>query len=216
MTDPTRLIRGIYGILPDGLETDEMLRMAEAALAGGVKTLQMRDKGRGFKASLRRATALCELARAHDARFIVNDSLQLACESGAHGVHLGRNDMQSLAAMRSEAGNELLIGISCQADAAFARHVLDEGADYVSFGAIFATGSKPEAAPIGLPRLAKARQIFPDSNICAIGGITTQALPAIRQAGADCAAVIGELFGTDDVRARAQSMVETWNNALSA
>jgi len=216
MTDSSRSIRGIYGILPDGLETDALLRMAESALSGGVKTLQLRDKGRGFKASLKRATALCELARAYDARFIVNDSLQLACESAAHGVHLGRSDMQSIAAMRSEAGDDLLIGISCQGDAAFARHVLGEGADYVSFGAIFTTGSKPEAAPIGLPRLAKARQIFPDSNICAIGGITIEALPAIRQAGADCAAVIGALFGADDVQARAHSMVETWNNALSA
>lgn len=216
MTDSSRRIKGIYGILPDGLETDRMLRLAEAALKGGVQTLQFRDKGRGYKKSLKRARALAGLTREYAARLIVNDSLQLAGESGADGVHLGRNDMQSVATMRNEVGDGMLIGISCQADAAFAQHVLGEGADYVSFGAIFATNSKPEAAPIGLPRLAKARQIFPGANICAIGGITLEALPAVRKAGADCAAVIASLFGAEDITLQSRLMVETWNNALSA
>jgi len=216
MTDSSRCIRGIYGILPDGLETTEMLRMAGEALKGGVQTLQLRDKGLGYKDTLKRARSLCRLTRDNGARLIVNDSLQLACESEADGVHLGRNDMQGVAAMRAEAGKKLLIGISCQGDAAFARHVLGEGADYVSFGAIFATDSKPEAVPIGLPRLAKARQMFPEVNICAIGGITPQALPAIRKAGADCAAVISSLFAAEDIEARARMMMETWNHAPSA
>ncbi|MDQ6966654.1 MAG: thiamine phosphate synthase, partial [Mariprofundaceae bacterium] len=160
MTDSSRHIRGIYGILPGGLGTSELLLKAEAALQGGVKTLQLRDKGLGYKDSLKRAKRLCLLTKEYNARFIVNDSLQLAGESGADGVHLGRNDMQSIATMRSEVGDDLLIGISCQADAAFAQYVLGEGADHVSFGAIFSTDSKPDATPIGLPRLSKARQIF--------------------------------------------------------
>jgi len=216
MTDSSRHIRGIYGILPVGLETSELLLKAEAALQGGVKTLQLRDKGLGYKDALKRAKLLCQLSRDHGAQLIVNDSLQLADESGADGVHLGRDDMQSIASMRSEVGDDLLIGISCQADAAFAQYVLGEGADYVSFGAIFATDSKPEAAPIGLPRLAKARQIFPDANICAIGGISLEAIPAIRLAGADCAAVISSLFAAEDIAAQARKMMEVWNNAPSA
>jgi len=214
MPDSKRL-SGIYGILPEGLDTAELLAKAEAAFAGGVKTLQLRDKGRGYKESLKRARALCKSAHEHDARFIVNDSLQLAVESAADGVHLGRDDMQSVASIRSEVGDKLLIGISCQGDAAFARHVLSEGCDYVSFGAIFATTSKKNAVPIGLPRLAKARQLFPEANICAIGGLTLEALAAVRMAGADCAAVISSLFGAEDIETQARMMEEVWNNAPS-
>lgn len=216
MTDTGRRIQGMYGILPEGLETAELLRMAEAAMQGGVQTLQMRDKGRGYKETLKRARALGRLTKDYGARLIINDSLQLACESEADGVHLGRSDMQSITAMRNEAGDALLIGISCQADAAFARHVLNEGADYVSFGAIFATATKQDAIAIGLPRLAKARQIFPEANICAIGGLTPESLPAIRKAGADCAAVVSSLFSAENISAQARMMVETWNNAPSA
>jgi len=211
----SRRIQGIYGILPAGLPEAELLDKAGAALRGGVNILQLRDKKHGFRASLKRARALAKLAHEHGARLIVNDSLQLAIESGADGVHLGRSDVQDMAAMRAEAGG-LLIGISCQGDAAFARLALEQGADYVSFGAVFPTPSKQDAVTIGLPRLAKARQMFPEANICAIGGIVLEALPAIRQAGADCAAVISSLFGANNVESRARDMVEAWNNAQFA
>jgi thiamine-phosphate pyrophosphorylase len=214
MTDPRR-IHGIYGILPAALPDAELLAKAGAALRGGIRTLQLRDKKHGYKDALKRAGKLVRLAHDHGARLIVNDSLQLAAESGADGVHLGRSDVQDIAAMRTGAG-PLLIGISCKGDAAFARHALEQGADYVSFGAVFPTASKQDAVVIGLPRLAKARQMFPGANICAIGGITVEALPAVRRAGADCAAVIAALFDGSDVETKAHEMVEAWNNAASA
>ncbi len=212
----SRRINGIYGILPEGLETAELLEKAEASLAGGVKTLQLRDKGQGYRETLKRAKRLRQLTHDYGARLIVNDSLQLAGESGADGVHLGRSDMQSVVTIRAELGEKPLIGISCQGDAAFARHVLGEGCDYVSFGAIFTTTSKQNAVPIGLPRLAKARALFPEANICAIGGLTQESLPAIRMAGADSAAVISSLFGEADIQLQARNMVGIWNNSPSA
>jgi len=215
MTDLSRRIYGIYGILPEGLDTADLLTKADAAMSGGVKTLQLRDKGLGFKEALKRAKALRKLTQDHGARLFVNDSLQLAGESEADGVHLGRSDMQSIAAIRAEHGDKLLIGVSCQGDAAFAQFVLNEGADYVSFGAIFPTTSKKDVVPIGLPRLAKARQIFPEANICAIGGLTLESLATARVAGADCAAVISSLFGAADIQMHAGKMVEIWNSAPS-
>ncbi len=217
MTDSMRL-EGIYGILPADVPDAELLAKARAALEGGVRILQLRDKKTGFKKTLRRARQLREMTETFGAKLIVNDRVQLALEAGADGVHLGRSDMpRSIAALRAdlrEEGREsLIIGVSCQGDAAFAQHVLDEGADYVSFGAIFPSRTKREAAPIGLPRLAKARKLFPEANICAIGGITLEALPAIRVAGADCAAVSAALFGVEDVRARAETMVRAWSQA---
>jgi len=203
-------INGIYGILPADIPLEELLYKAEAALRGGVKTLQLRDKKQGFKRSLKRAQALRELVQAYNGLFIVNDSVQLALESGADGVHLGREDMKSIATIRAEAGHALIIGVSCKGDVAFARHVLDEGADYVSFGTVFPTISKTDATPIGLPRLAKARQMFPEANICAIGGIAPESLSAVKAAGADCAAVISALFGENNIEFIARNMVETW------
>jgi len=211
-----RKITGIYGILPADIPLQDLLEKAEAALSGGVQTLQLRDKKQGFKKSLKRAVLLRELTKKHAARLMINDSLPLAVESGADGVHFGREDMQSLAQMRSELAADMMIGISCKGDGALARHVLQEGADYVSFGAVFPTRSKLDAAPIGLPRLAKARHMFADANICAIGGITLESLPAVKKAGADCAAVISSLFDAQHIELQARNMVETWNNAPSA
>ncbi len=204
---------GIYGILPADVPLKVLLRMAESALKGGVRILQLRDKKQGYKRTLERAQALRDLVRVYGGIFIVNDSVQLAVTSGADGVHLGRGDMKNIARLRTELNKPLIIGISCKADATFARHVLDAGANYVSFGAVFPSSSKADATPIGLPRLTRARHMLPMDNICAIGGITLALLPAVKAAGADCAAVISTLFGGNDIESMARKMVETWQFA---
>lgn len=208
-----RRLAGIYAILPSGLETAELLTKAEAALQGGVRILQFRDKKSGYNRALKRAKALRTLTRAYDSRLIVNDSLQMAQESEADGVHLGRDDLINLTRLRVEAGHDLLVGVTCRADAALARHVLSEGADYVSFGAVWATATKPEVPAIGLPRLAKARQMFPDANICAIGGINRDNVAMVKAAGADCAALISALFSAEDIVAEARMLVAIWDQA---
>ena len=203
-------IEGIYGILPADLKLDDLLNKAEAALKGGVRLLQLRDKKQGFKHLLGRARRLHELTARFQARLIINDSVQAAVESGAEGVHLGRDDAPNLTRLRAESGNDLIIGISCKADAAFARHALDSGADYVSFGAIFSTQSKASASVIGIDRLAKARQLFPADNIVAIGGIDASNLIEVKAAGADAAAVINGLFDADDVASQARRLLDLW------
>jgi len=203
-------LEGIYAILPADLETDDLLCRAEQALAGGIRILQFRDKKKGFRRALQRAEALRELTSRYDALFIVNDSVQLARDAAADGVHLGRSDGALTAELLREVGEELLIGITCRADAAFARSALASGADYLSFGAIWQTRSKPEVPAIGLPRLAKARQMFPEANICAIGGIKAENIAGVKRAGADCAAVISGLFAADDIEAEAGRLIEAW------
>jgi thiamine-phosphate pyrophosphorylase len=211
MTD--RKLSGIYGILPADLETDDLLNKAEAALKGGVRILQFRDKKQGYKRALQRAQALRQLTLEHDATLIINDSIQLALDCAADGVHLGRDDEALNVAKLSEVGDKMMIGITCRADAALAKSVLDNGVDYVAFGAIWKTESKPEVPEIGLNRLAKARQMFPDANICAIGGISAGNIAAIKAAGADCAALISGLFATSDIKSQAQKLVSTWDLA---
>ena len=206
----TKKITGIYGILPSDLETDDLLQRAEAALKGGVRTLQFRDKKQGFKDSLKRGKALRELTARYDAKLIVNDSIQLAQETGADGVHLGKDDIENLTVLRHDAGSDLVLGVTCRADAAFGKHAMESGADYLSFGAVFPTASKPEVPTIGLARLQKARQMFPDANIVAIGGITVEAISAVRSTGVDSAAVISGLFASDDIESTARAMCDAW------
>ncbi len=206
-------LQGIYGILPADLPADQLLKEAEAALQGGVRILQFRDKKAGYKRKIKRAKALRALTDAFQAKLIINDSVRLACDAGADGVHLGRDDAPNLIQLRSEVGPDLMIGITCRADAAYAQSALKDGADYVSFGAIWQTRSKPEVPAIGLNRLVKARQIFPEANICAIGGITVENIAQVKAAGADCAAVISGLFAAGDIRARAEQLVSLWQQS---
>jgi len=204
-------VTGIYAILPADLDTGELLEKAGEALKGGVRTLQFRDKKHGYKRQIKRAKALRSLTRDYDAYFIINDSVALACDADADGVHLGRDDAPNLIQLRNDVGDDFLIGITCRADAAFAKSALKDGADYISFGAVWKTHSKPEVPEIGLNRLAKARQMFPDANLCAIGGITVNNIAQVKAAGADCAAVISGLFAADDIQARAAQLLELWS-----
>ena len=206
-------LNGIYGILPADLDTEVLLKKAESALKGGVKTLQFRDKKQGYKRQLKRAKTLRRLTRKYGAVLIVNDSVSLAQDAGADGVHLGRDDAPNLVQLRTRVGNDFIIGITCRADAAFATSALKDGADYVSFGAVWTTKSKPEVPAIGLPRLMKARQMFPDSHICAIGGINAGNIAGVKAAGADCAALISGLFAADDIETEAARLIDIWGNA---
>lgn len=208
-----KALSGIYGILPADLETDDLLARAEAALKGGLRIVQFRDKQQGYQRALERAKALRVLTARYGACFIVNDSVQMALAAQADGVHLGRDDISNLTQLRVETGTELIVGVTCRMDAVLAKHVLNEGADYMSFGAVWATQSKSEVPAIGLPRLSKARQLFPDANICAIGGINADNIAQVKAAGADCAAVISGLFAATDIEAEAVRLAAIWDAA---
>jgi len=196
----TKRISGIYGILPSGLTTADLLHQAEQALQGGVRLLQFRDKDAGYKKALKRAKALRQLTLAYDARLVVNDSVQMAVESGADGVHLGRAD-GSIAEARALLGPDRIIGVSCYADPERARRLAGEGADYLAFGSLFASPTKPDAVSCPLAVLGEARKF--GLPVVAIGGITLHNAPEAIDAGADLVAVISDLFDAPDRRMRA-------------
>lgn len=208
-----RSLGGIYAILPADIDGDGLLRGAEAALKGGIRVIQLRDKKQGYKRALKRARALRSLCSDFGARLIVNDLVNLALDSGADGVHLGRDDAPNLIQLRDQVGEEFIIGVTCRADAAFAKSALKDGADYVSFGAVWSTSTKPEVPVLGLPRLAKTRAMFPDANICAIGGINATNIAQVKAAGADVAAVISGLFAAHDIQAEAELLCAIWEQA---
>lgn len=207
-------IQGIYGILPADLSTTLMLEKAEAAMLGGVRLLQFRDKKNGFQKRLKRAKALQDLCSRYHATLIINDSVQLAQDSGAQGVHLGRDDVDDLSTIRRQVSDHFIVGVTCRADARYAKAALDYGASYLSFGAVFPSHTKADVPVIGLPRFTKACTMFAKANVCGIGGIHLQNLPQIKAAGADMAAVVSSLFDfePETIQSKAAAMVQMWQN----
>lgn len=189
----TMKLRGLYAITPEGPGLEQRVR---AALEGGVALLQYRRK-HGDAGEARRIAAL---AREFDVPLVVNDDVALALEIGAAGAHLGRDD-GDLAPARARLGKRLL-GASCYDDLARARAAVAAGADYIAFGSVFPSPTKPQAvrAPLGLFQQARALGV----PLAAIGGITLENAPPLLAAGADLLAVISDLFDAPDITRRAR------------
>lgn len=201
-----RFPRGLYGVTPEWDDTARLLAAVREAAAGGMRALQLRRKHLTPAARLAQARELAPLCRALGVLFIVNDDWRCALEAGADGAHLGRDDAR-LAEVRAAAPH-LLLGVSCYADLPRAQALLAEGADYVAFGAVFPSPTKPEAIHAPLSLLSQAAELIrpldaPRPAIVAIGGITPQNAGLAAAAGADSIAVITGLFEAPDIRAAA-------------
>lgn len=194
-------LRGLYAVTPDVPDGACLLRDVAAALAGGCRWLQYRDKLSASGERRQRAEALLALCRQHGAALIVNDDLALARAIDAHGVHLGRDD-GDLAAARATLGPGRVLGASCYDDFAAARRAAAAGADYVAFGAVHDSPTKPAATRAGLELFVRCRAEL-SVPACAIGGITLDNAPPVIAAGADLLAVITDLFSAPDIAARA-------------
>ena len=195
-------LRGLYAVTPDEEQLPRLLSMVAAALKGGVRLVQYRNKSAA--PPLRRAQAAALLRLCHDssARLIINDDLALALELDADGAHLGRDDTHGgIVAARAALGPEKILGISCYADLALADAAAAAGADYLAFGSMFTSATKPGAtrAPLALLGATRRRYALP---IAAIGGITLGNASSAIEAGADMLAVISDLFDAMDISAR--------------
>jgi thiamine-phosphate pyrophosphorylase len=173
---------------------------AAAAAAGGATMLQLRLKQES-------ARSLVEIARTiqamvPDVPLIVNDRADVALAAGAAGVHLGVNDL-SPALLRRVVPPGFVIGASVGDDDEVARAV---GADYVGIGPVFTTGSKPDAGvAIGPVRFGELARLCGVPAV-AIGGITSERVPAVLAAGASGVAVISALFGASDPSTAARAI----------
>ncbi|MDR2165555.1 MAG: thiamine phosphate synthase [Zoogloeaceae bacterium] len=189
-----RPLRGLYAIPPDGLDTPTRLAASEAVLSGGCRLLQYRDKTSDTPKRRMEANALRDLCERYNAALIVNDDIALARAVGAAGVHLGRDDGSPVEARRI-LGAKAVIGVSCYDDFARAREMIVAGADYIAFGAVCASVTKPDAVRAPLELFHRARNEF-SIPACAIGGITLEKAPSLVEAGAMLLAVIHDLFAS--------------------
>jgi thiamine-phosphate pyrophosphorylase len=195
-------VRGLYAVTPDEPDTAALAAKVELALRGGARMLQYRNKSADPALRRRQAATLLPVCRARGIPFIVNDDVDLAVEIGADGVHLGRSDGE-LAFARRRLGAGRLIGVSCYADIDAAIAAADAGADYIAFGAAFATAIKPHA-PRATAALYAEGRVRLDLPIVAIGGITPENAASVVAAGADAVAVITALFDAPDIESRAR------------
>jgi thiamine-phosphate pyrophosphorylase len=192
-------VKGLYAVTPDVASTEALARMVGQALEGGIALLQYRNKLADAALRDEQARALLRLTRERGVPLIINDDVALAAAIDADGVHVGRDDGGVAAARRVLPGK--LLGASCYASLDAARSAIREGADHVAFGSVFASGTKPGAARAPLDLFARARSL--GVPLVAIGGITLENAPLAIAAGADCLAVISDLFGASDIAARA-------------
>lgn len=195
-------VAGLYAITPDLADTNELLRKVRLALQGGAHVLQYRNKTADAALRLQQASVLRNLTREFDTALIVNDDAALAAQVDADGVHLGGED-GSVAAARALLGESKLIGVSCYNRAPLALAAVQQGADYVAFGAFFPSNVKPNAVKAEVSMLRTARYEI-HVPIVAIGGITQQNGAELTQAGADSLAVISALWDALDIEASAK------------
>jgi thiamine-phosphate pyrophosphorylase len=196
-------LQGLYAITPDIADTAELVARVSAALKGGARAFQYRNKSASSDLRNAQAAALARVHAAHSALYIVNDDAALAAAVGADGVHLGEDD-GDIAAARRIVGPECVVGVSCYNNLDLARDAVDAGADYVAFGSFFASSVKPGARRAEVALLSRARAL--GVPVVAIGGITASSAPAMFAAGADAVAVISDVFahpGIDDVASAA-------------
>ena len=200
-------------------ERGDLAQFAEAALAGGVDIIQLRDKGsageqRFGPLEAREELAACEIladaARRHGALFAVNDRADIARVAGADVLHLGQGDLP-LDVAREIVGPATLIGLSTH-DADQATRAAGGPADYFCVGPCWPTPTKPDRAAPGLDLVRVAAKLGADKPWFAIGGIDARRLPDVLAAGARRVVVVRAITAAEDPRAAAEQL----SSALAA
>jgi len=208
MTARLRFPRGLYGVTPEWDDTQRLLAAVRAAAAGGMTALQWRRKTGDARARRFQVRALRALCAKLKVVFIVNDDWRLAAETGADGVHLGREDGSARQA-RLALGPQAIIGCSCYNEPALARQTLEAGADYIAFGAVYPSRIKPQAVRATLDDIRRGRALAEAAGgatraaVVAIGGLDPANAAPVIAAGADSIALISGLFAAGSIRGAA-------------
>jgi thiamine-phosphate pyrophosphorylase len=182
----------LYGIVDLGyIEESEAARVVEQMIEGGVDLIQLRGKGKSPDELADYADRLQEVTTKSSTPMIVNDHAEIASQVRVQGVHVGQDD-DSIKVARHKAGREILVGKSTHSvEQALAAQ--REGADYIGFGPIFATPTKPDYPPIGLSDIGRVHAEVNLPIFC-IGGINIGNLQSVIDAGAKRAVMVSALL----------------------
>lgn len=196
-------ITGLYFLTRSNIDTYFLMMSVEAALRGGARVVQYRDKASAFDHQLAQAAELKALCREFSVPLIINDDVILAKRVGADGVHLGEQDT-AIESARDFLGIHTLIGVSCYNEIARAEAAAKSGADYIAFGAFFESGTKPLARRASLDLLQTSAYL--GLARVAIGGVTADNADRLIAAGADAVAVLAAVWDAADIEAAARAI----------
>lgn len=192
----------------DAAPPERLLETVAAAVQGGVTLVQLREKNAATGVFVAIALKLKTLLDARNIPLLINDRLDVALACGAHGVHLGQDDMP-LALARQILGPDKIIGISA-GNVAEALAAQEGGADYLGVGAIYATPTKADAGmPLG-PEGLRAITTRVDLPVVAIGGIKAHNTALMRQNGAGGVAVVSGIMAAADPARAAGEIKQAW------
>ena len=219
MNNNLRFPRGLYGVTPEWSDADALDEAVRAAARGGMTALQLRHKTATPAWRKTLARRLRDTCLEHSVVFMINDDWRLALEIGADGVHVGRED-DAPDVVRREIGPTLLLGVSCYADTGLAAQHLAHHVDYIAFGAMFSSQTKPLAPPAPLSVLTDGQALcqampHPRPAVVASGGIGVAQADKVIQAGADAIAVVGGLFATPNIEETARTFSAKFQDALT-
>ena len=181
-----------------------LVEQTKELLAGGATAIQLRDKELSGRKLLETATEMARLCKEAGALFIVNDRLDIAILSGAHGLHIGQSDIP-LAEAKKLSPPSFIIGVSAQTIEE-ARLAEKQGADYLGIGAVFPTSTK-EAEALGLTGTARVASATSLPSV-AIGGINLENAAEIMKTGVSGLSLISAIVGNSDIRGQTRKFLE--------
>jgi thiamine-phosphate pyrophosphorylase len=194
----------LYGIVDLGYVTAENVEyMTEQLCIGGVDVLQLRAKKLARKEIEHLARLILPITRDHAVPLVINDHLDIAAIMGSEGVHVGQDD-DAVAKARAAVGSACFVGKSTH-NLAQAVAAQEEGADYIGFGPLYATGTKPDYVPIGLNDITEVHRRVTLPIFC-IGGVNAGRLDEIIRAGARRVVVVSAFLQASDVSGEVQAL----------
>jgi thiamine-phosphate pyrophosphorylase len=196
---------GRLHVLTDARAGRDAVAVAARAVEAGAPVVQLRVKGCTDRELYELGTRLMAVCTRHGATCVVNDRVDIALAIGAHGTHLGADDL-SVAAVRRVAGPGHLVGGTAREPEAAARLVA-EGADYLGVGPAYVTTTKDglpaPLGPDGIGAVARAVAV----PVIAIGGVTADRVPALMAVGAHGVAVVGAVSDAPDPRIATRTLL---------
>ncbi len=191
----------LYGIVDLGYAAPSSLtRITGEMIEGGIDVIQLRAKGHAEGEVRNWAEALLPLCRQAGVPFLINDHAAIAAAIGADGVHVGQDDA-SMEEVRALVGDEAMVGRSTHSLAQATAAATDLRTDYIGFGPLFATPTKPTYPPIGTAEIRAVHEQHPHLPIFCIGGIKKEHLPALVKAGARRVVIVSGILQATGIAA---------------
>lgn len=191
-------LKGIYAITDESLTPLEtIVDQVQRALNSGASIIQFRDKSSSDDEVENVCRKLQELCSQAGATFIIDDRAKLVAKIKADGLHIGKDDI-SLEQARAVVGKDVIIGVSCYGSIHKAKKAQDDGANYVAFGSLFVSPTKPHAKVVEFDVITSAKQQL-DIPVCVIGGIEASNIAQVVPYAPDMYSMVSGVFGGDKI-----------------